>query len=64
MPAVTVAGVFAGSLAWWLVMVTVTGALRERVGERVLLWVTRVSGVAIAVLGIVAVWAGVGVLAG
>ena len=63
-PAVTVAGVFAGSLAWWLVMVTVTGALRERVGERVLLWVTRVSGVAIAVLGIVAVWAGVGALAG
>jgi len=57
-PAVTVAGVFAGSLAWWLVLVTVTGALRERVGERVLLWVTRVSGAAIALLGIAAIWAG------
>jgi len=63
-PALTVAGVFAGSLGWWLVLVTVTGALRERVGERALLWVTRVSGAAIAVLGVAAVWAGLGVLTG
>ncbi|HEY5549480.1 MAG TPA: LysE family transporter [Coriobacteriia bacterium] len=57
-PAVIVAGVFAGSLGWWVLLVTVTGALRERVGERVLLWVTRVSGAAIAVLGVAAIWAG------
>ena len=63
MPAITVAGVFAGSLGWWLVLVTVVGALRERVGERVLLWVTRLSGVAIALLGVAAIWAGAGVLA-
>lgn len=62
MPAVTVAGVFTGSLGWWLVLVTVTGVLREQVGERVLLWVTRVSGVAIAALGVAAIWAGIGVL--
>jgi threonine/homoserine/homoserine lactone efflux protein len=62
MPAVTVAGVFAGSLGWWLALVIVVGALREKFGERVLLWVTRVSGVAIAVLGVAAVWAGVGTL--
>jgi threonine/homoserine/homoserine lactone efflux protein len=58
-PAITVAGVFAGSLGWWLVLVTVTGALRERVGARTLLWVTRVSGAAIAALGVAAIWAGV-----
>ena len=63
MPAITVAGVFAGSLGWWLVLVTVAGVLRERVGERMLLWVTRVSGVAIAVLGVSAMWAGVSGLA-
>jgi len=63
MPAITVAGVFAGSLGWWLVLVTVAGVLRERVGERMLLWVTRVSGVAIAVLGVAGMWAGVGGLA-
>jgi threonine/homoserine/homoserine lactone efflux protein len=61
-PALTVAGVFAGSLVWWLVLVTVTGALRERVGESALLWVTRVSGAAIAVLGVVAMWAGIAIL--
>jgi threonine/homoserine/homoserine lactone efflux protein len=64
MPAVTVVGVFAGSLVWWVVLVTVVGALRERVGERVLLWITRVSGVAIAVLGLLAVVAGITTLAG
>ena len=62
-PAVTVAGVFCGSLAWWLVLVTVTSALRERVGEGVLLWVTRVSGAAIAILGITAIFVGLGALA-
>jgi len=63
MPAVIVAGVFAGSMGWWLVLVTVAGAFRERVAERALLWVTRVSGGAIAVLGAVAMWAGAGELA-
>jgi threonine/homoserine/homoserine lactone efflux protein len=57
-PGVTVAGVFGGSLLWWFVLVTVVGALRERVGERALLWVTRVSGAAIAVFGVLAMWAG------
>jgi len=64
MPAITVAGVFSGSLVWWLVLVTVTGALRERVGDSVLLWVTRVSGVAIGVLGLAAIWAGAATLIG
>jgi threonine/homoserine/homoserine lactone efflux protein len=64
MPAVTVAGVFTGSLAWWVVLVTVTGLLREHVGERALLWVTRVSGIAIAVLGVAAIWAGLGGIGG
>lgn len=63
MPAVTVAGVFAGSLGWWLVLVTVAGVMRERVAERALLWVTRVSGGAIAALGAAAMWAGAGGLA-
>jgi threonine/homoserine/homoserine lactone efflux protein len=62
-PAVTVAGVFGGSLLWWLVLVTAVGALRERVGERALLWVTRVSGTAIAAFGALAMWAGLQAIA-
>jgi len=62
-PAITVAGVFSGSVLWWVVLVTVTGLLREHAGERVLLWVTRISGIAIAVLGVSAMWAGLAALA-
>jgi threonine/homoserine/homoserine lactone efflux protein len=63
-PAGFVAGVFSGSFVWWVVMVTVVGVLRERLGQQVLLWVTRVSGAAIAVLGAFALWAGVSALIG
>jgi threonine/homoserine/homoserine lactone efflux protein len=63
-PAVTVAGVFAGSLVWWLALVTAFGALRERAGEHVVLWVTRGSGVALVVLGAVAMWLGLAALIG
>ena len=62
-PAITVAGVFGGSLLWWLVLVTAVGALRDRVEERALLWVTRVSGGAIAAFGVLAMWAGLQVIA-
>lgn len=58
-PAVTVAGVFAGSLAWWVALVSVVGVMRERLGTGLLVWVTRASGVAIAVFGISTVAAGV-----
>ena len=61
-PAVTVAGVFGGSLLWWLVLVTAVGALRERVGERTLVWVTRVSGATLAAFGVLAMWAGAGAI--
>jgi hypothetical protein len=57
--AASVAGVFCGSMGWWLVLVTPVGGVREHVGERVLTWVTRMSGAAIAVFGVLAMWAGV-----
>jgi hypothetical protein len=63
-PAASVAGVFCGSMGWWLVLVMLVGGVRERVGERVLTWVTRVSGAAIAVFRVLAMWAGVAALAG
>ncbi len=63
-PAAAVAGVFCGSMGWWLVIVTLVGGVRERVGERALTWVTRVSGAAIALFGVLAMWAGIATLAG
>ena len=40
-------GVFLGSAAWWLVLAALAGALRERLGPRVLRAINIVSGVTI-----------------
>jgi threonine/homoserine/homoserine lactone efflux protein len=50
-------GVFAGSAAWWLVLVGAVGWLRSRVTIRGLVWVNRVSGVILLVFGLAAVGA-------
>jgi threonine/homoserine/homoserine lactone efflux protein len=57
-PAVTVAGVFAGSLLWWVIVVSIVGVVRAHSGEQLLLWAGRLSGAAIIVLGLVAEYAG------
>jgi len=49
--AVTVAGVFLGSAAWWLVLSTGVGAVRHAAGARLLAWVSRFSGGVIAGFG-------------
>jgi threonine/homoserine/homoserine lactone efflux protein len=53
--ALLVAGVFAGSMAWWVVLTSVVGALRSRVTLRGLTWVNRLSGAAILVFAIAAI---------
>jgi len=46
-----VAGVFAGSCAWWLILVTFTGLFRARLGPIGLRWINRLSGIVIAGFG-------------
>ena len=48
------AGVFAGSAAWWVVLVAVVGALRSRVTPRGLRAVNMVSGLLIGALALLA----------
>ena len=48
----TVAGVFAGSLLWWLWLTAVIALARGVLGPRVRAWVDRVSGAALAVFGL------------
>ena len=45
--ALIVAGVFAGSAAWWLILVTGAAAFRARVSQRVLRGINVVSGIVI-----------------
>jgi threonine/homoserine/homoserine lactone efflux protein len=42
-----VAGVFAGSSAWWLILVTLTSVFRSRFNATSLQWVNRLSGIVI-----------------
>ena len=52
--AILVAGVFAGSALWWLILSGVTGAFREKMGRRHLVWVNRFSGSIIGLFGLAA----------
>jgi threonine/homoserine/homoserine lactone efflux protein len=57
--ATVTAGVFAGSLAWWLVLTTVVARLRARVTVGALGWVNRLSGAVVAGFGVLAVAAAI-----
>lgn len=54
-PASVVLGVLIGSAAWWCLLVVGASILRARLTPKVVGWIGTVSGVAIAVLGILAV---------
>jgi len=47
----TVGGVVAGSLLWWVGVVTAVSGLRHALGRTVRRWIDRVAGVVLAVLG-------------
>lgn len=55
----TVAGVFTGSLLWWVLIVALVMGLRHALDMRLRLWIDRVSGAALLGLGAVALWHGV-----
>jgi threonine/homoserine/homoserine lactone efflux protein len=54
-PALVVLGVLLGSAAWWIILVIGALLLRARMTPAVVGWISTVSGLAIAVLGILAV---------
>jgi threonine/homoserine/homoserine lactone efflux protein len=55
-PAALVGGVLLGSAAWWCVLATAVSMLRSRVTPKVVRGISTFSGLAIAVLGIAAVY--------
>jgi putative LysE/RhtB family amino acid efflux pump len=50
--AALVAGVFLGSLAWWLLLALAVVGARERLHGQALLWINRLSGAALAAFGL------------
>jgi threonine/homoserine/homoserine lactone efflux protein len=49
------AGVFLGSLLWWVLLTALVARLRSRVTVRGLTWINRLSGALLVVFGVVAV---------
>jgi len=52
-PLLVVLGVFLGSCAWWLFLVTITGILRSRLNAQWRQWINRGSGLIIMIFAIV-----------
>jgi threonine/homoserine/homoserine lactone efflux protein len=55
-PAVLVAGVLLGSAAWWCVLAVAASSLRGRVTPAVIRGISTFSGLAIAILGMLAIY--------
>ena len=51
---VLVMGVFSGSAAWWFLLSSFTGLIRDKISHRILVWVNRVSAMIIFGFGLIA----------
>ncbi len=49
-----VAGIFCGSMAWWITLSAAVNHFRGKFDDRLMLWMSRIAGVAIAGFGIAA----------
>ncbi len=47
-----VAGIFLGSMIWWIVLTAIVYRLRDRFNDRAMVWMNRVAGIAILVFGV------------
>ena len=48
-----VAGIFLGSMTWWVVLTSIVYRFRDRFNDRAMVWMNRIAGIAIAAFGIV-----------
>ena len=54
-----VAGIFCGSMLWWVVLVMVVNHFRDRFNQNAMTWMNRIAGIAIGAFGIVTLVAGI-----
>jgi len=52
-------GVLLGSAAWWILLALIAGAFRSRLTRTHMVWINRVSGTMLIVLGLAGVWSAV-----
>ena len=54
-----VAGIFCGSMLWWVVLVLVVNHFRDRFDQHAMTWMNRIAGVAIGAFGVVTLLTGI-----
>jgi len=47
-----VAGIFTGSMTWWLILTGVVNRLRDKITDRTMRWMNRIAGMAIGAFGV------------
>jgi threonine/homoserine/homoserine lactone efflux protein len=48
-----VAGIFCGSMAWWIILASGAHLLRNKVTDNTMQWMNRVGGIAVGAFGLV-----------
>lgn len=49
---IMIGGIFAGAMAWWLILTGVTNLFRDRFNDKAMLWMNRIGGIAIGAFGV------------
>jgi threonine/homoserine/homoserine lactone efflux protein len=49
---IMIGGIFAGAMAWWLILTGVTNRYRDRFDDKAMLWMNRIGGIAIGAFGV------------
>lgn len=56
---IMIGGIFAGSMAWWLILIGLIHKLRDKFSDGAFLWMNRIGGIAIALFGAVMITLGI-----
>ena len=48
-----IAGIFCGSMTWWVILASGANLLRNKISDRMMGWMNRVAGIAIGTFGLV-----------
>jgi hypothetical protein len=48
-----IGGIFAGAMIWWSALAVIAAHFRDRVDDRVLMWMNRIAGLAVGAFGVI-----------
>jgi threonine/homoserine/homoserine lactone efflux protein len=52
MTVLLVAGIFTGSMVWWIILTGTVNKLRNKITDRTMVWMNRIAGIAIGAFGV------------